>query len=499
MSRSASRRITDTSQTQPAARTVVPRAGRRERLLLVLMCSTQFLNVANISSVNIALPDIAADLGFSAATLPWVVSAYLLTFAGFLLVSGRIADLVGRRKVLTIGFAIFAVCTLADAVAVNPQMLVAARAVQGIGAAATIPAALGILTTTFTEASARSRAVAAFGAAGAVGFASGLILGGVVTGPLGWRWVFGLTVAPAVALLALTLRFVPRDATSGLARGGVDVIGAVTATTGLLGLVFALTNAGRSGWGSPGTLTALITGVVLLGAFLWAQARVREPLMPLNLWRRPNLAAVMVIGFCLFAAWVGANFFLVLTLQQVLGYSAGEAAMALLPLAFGGLIFATLAGRLLPRTGPKPLLLVGLSGYAAGLGLMALIDTGTGYWPHIVGGILLAVAGNSVTFVAANVVALAHARLDEQSLVGGLFNTGMQVGGGLGLAIMSAVAAGQIASGSSTGAALLSGYQAAFWTAAGIAALGLLVTAAFLRTAGSKPSNRDSGPAPARR
>ncbi|MBA3409537.1 MAG: MFS transporter, partial [Geodermatophilaceae bacterium] len=240
-------------------------------------------------------------------------------------------------------------------------------------------------------------------------------------------------------------------------------------------------------------------GVVLLGAFLWRQARVPEPLMPLNLWRRPNLAAVMVIGFCLFAAWVGANFFLVLTLQRVLGYSAGEAAMALLPLALGGLIFATLAGRLLPRTGPKPLLLVGLTVYVAGLGLMAAIETGTSYWPHILVAILLAVAGNSITFVAANVVALAHARLDEQSLVGGLFNTGMQVGGGLGLAIMSAVAAGQIASGSSTGAALLSGYQAAFWTAAGIAALGLLVTAAFLRTAGSKPANRDSGPAPARR
>ncbi len=472
---------------------MMPGPGRRAWLLLLLMCSTQFLNVANISSVNIALPDIAADLGFSAATLPWVVSAYLLTFAGFLLVSGRIADLFGRRKVLTIGFTIFAASTLVDAVAVNPQMLVAARAVQGIGAAATIPAALGILTSTFIEASARSRAVAAFGAAGAVGFACGLILGGVVTGPLGWRWVFGLTAVPAVVLLALTFRFVPRDATSDLATGRVDVIGALTATSGLLGLVFALTNAARSGWGSPGTLSALIGGVVLLGAFLWAQARVREPLMPLSLFRRPDLAAVVVIGFCLFAAWVGANYFLVLTLQRVLGYSAGEAAMALLPLAIGGLIFATLAGRLLPRTGPKPLLVVGLTVYVAGLGLMAVIETGTGYWPHILVAIVLAVAGNSITFVAANVVALASARLDDQSLVGGLFNTGMQVGGGLGLAIMSAVAAGRINAGSSTGA-LLSGYQAAFWTAAGIAALGLLITAALRRAIASEPSTRTSGP-----
>lgn len=462
---------------------------RRPWLLLVLMCSTQFLNVANISSVNIALPDIAADLGFSEATLPWVVSAYLLTFAGFLLVSGRIADLAGRRKVLTTGFAIFALCTLVDAVAVNPQMLVAARAVQGIGAAATIPASLGILTTTFTEASARSRAVAAFGAAGAVGFASGLILGGVVTGPLGWRWVFGLTAAPAAVLLVLTFLFVPRDPTRGSASGRVDVVGALTATTGLLGLVFALTNASGSGWGSLGTLTALIAGLALLGAFLLVQARVREPLMPLSIWRRPNLAAVMVIGFCLFAAWVGANFFLVLTLQRVLGYSATEAALALLPLAIGGLICATLAGRLLPRIGSKPLLIVGLMVYVAGLGLMAGIDTGSEYWPHVLAAIVLAVAGNSVTFVAANVVALAHARLDEQSLVGGLFNTGMQVGGGLGLAVMSAVAAGQIDACLST-EALMSGYQAAFWTATGIAALGLLVSAVFIRPAGSE-SSRD--------
>lgn len=460
----------------PGARTRVPRAW----LLVALMCSTQFLNVANISSVNIALPDIAADLGFSDATLPWVVSAYLLTFAGFLLVSGRIADLVGRRKVLTTGFAIFAACTLLDAVAVNPEMLVAARAVQGIGAAATIPAALGILTSTFTETSARSRAVAAFGAAGAVGFASGLILGGLVTGPLGWRWVFALTVAPAALLLLLTFLFVPRDLPSARIGGRVDLIGALTATVGLLGLVFALTNANRAGWGSLGTLSALIGGLVLLGAFLLVQAKVGQPLMPLSIWRRPNLAAVMAIGFCLFAAWVGANFFLVLTLQRVLGYSPTEAAMSLLPLAVGGLIFATLTGRLLPGTGPKPLLIVGLTVYVAGLALMATIDTGSGYWPHILVAILLAVAGNSITFVAANVVAVAHARPDEQSLVGGLFNTGMQVGGGLGLAVMSAVAAGRI-EGALSSEALLSGYQAAFWTAAGIAALGLLVTAVFLR------------------
>jgi len=258
------------------------------------------------------------------------------------------------------------------------------------------------------------------------------------------------------------------------------VLGAATATSGLLGLVFALTNASRSGWGSAVTLTALLGGIALLGAFLLVQARVRDPLMPLGIWRRPDLATVMVIGFCLFAAWVGGNYFLVLTLQRVLDYSATEAAMALLPLAVGGLIGATLAGRLLSRTGAKPLLIVGLGAYSVGFALLAQIDPDSRYWPHIFTAVVLTVAGNSVTFVAANVVALSHAGPDEQSLVGGLFNTGMQIGGGLGLAIMSVVAASRIG-GRTSDVALLVGYQAAFWTAGGIAVLALLIATALIR------------------
>ena len=452
------------------------RSVRRPGLLLVLMCSVQFLNVANISSVNIALPDIAAGLGFSEATLPWVVSAYLLTFAGFLLVSGRVADLVGRRKVLTTGLSVFAACAVLNCLAISAAMLVASRAVQGVGAAMAIPASLGILTSTFTERAERSRAVAAFGAAGAVGFAAGLILGGLVTDPLGWRWVFGLTVVPAALLLALTFLLVPRD--TGAGGGRVDVVGALLATLGLLGFVFALTNAGRSGWAAAPTLVALAGGAALIGTFLLRQARVPEPLMPFRVWRRPGFAAVMGIGFCNFAAWVGANFFLSLTLQRVLGYTPTRAALALLPLALGGLVFATLAGRLLPRTGARPLLVAGLTGYAAGFALLALTTETSGYWLHVLPAILLAVAGNATTFVASNVVALAHAPGDEQSLVGGLFNTSMQVGGGLGLAIMSAVAAARI--GDDTSAALLPGYQAAFWTAVALAGLALLITVVFV-------------------
>jgi len=453
---------------------------RRPQLLLVLLCSTQFLNTVNLSSVNIALPDIAAELRFSEANLPWVIAAYALTFGGFLLVGGRLADLVGRRKVLAVGFAIFGVFTLVDALATSPAMLIAARGLQGVGAAISIPASLGILTNAFTERSERSRAVAAFAAAGAVGFASGLVLGGIVTDALGWRWVFGLTVPPVVVLLALTFAFVPPDPAGSHAGGRVDLPGALTATTGLLGLVFALTNAGEAGWSAPTTLIALVTGITLLGLFLLLQAWVREPLMPLHLWRQPNFAAVMVIAFCLYACWVGMTYFLALTLQEVLGYSPTEAALALLPLTVGGVIGSTIAGRVLPRTGAKPLLVLGLSLYIAGIALAAFIDGDSTYWLHIFAAISLTAVGIPLAFVSSNVTALADAGPHEQSLLGGLFNTGVQVGGGLGLAVMSAVAATRIGRGDS-GNALLPGYHAAFWTAVVIAALGLLIALFLVR------------------
>lgn len=469
------------------SRVVATRSGPNIRgLLLVAMCSTQFLNVASISSVNIALPDIADSLNFSPATLPWVVSAYLLTFAGFLLVSGRAADLLGRRKVLVTGFVVFAVCAAVNALAVNAEMLIAGRAVQGIGAAASIPASLGILTSTFTEPAARSRAVAAFGAAGAVGYASGLVLGGIVTGPLGWRWTFGLTVPPALILIAVILLVVVAD--PGREPGGarVDVLGAVTSTTGLLAIVFALTNAGSAGWAATSTLATLIGGIVLLGAFALVQKTARHPLIPAGVWRRPDVVAIVVIGFCLFAAWVGTGFFLSLTLQRVLGYSAIEAALALLPLAVGGMVFATLAGRLLPRTGTKTMLVGGLTVYSAGIVLMTGFTGDTEYWPHVFVAIMLAVAGNALTYVASNVAALAHAPLGEQSVVGGLFNTALQLGGGLGLAIMGLAAATHTAAGASP-EDLLAGYRVAFGTAALIAVAGLTVATLFLRS-GSSPS-----------
>jgi predicted MFS family arabinose efflux permease len=279
----------------------------------------------------------------------------------------------------------------------------------------------------------------------------------VVTDALGWRWVFGLTAPPVAVLLALTFLLVPPDR-AGRRHGRVDLPGALSATAGLLCLVFALTNAGDTGWAAPTTLIALSAGIALLALFLGLQARVREPLMPLRVWTLPNFAPVMAIAFCLYASWTGVIFFLALTLQNVLGYSPTEAALALLPIAIGGYIGSTLAGRLLPRTGPRHLLTIGLSLYVAGIVLMAFIDGRSDYWFHIFAAVTLAIAGNSLTFVSSTVTALAHSGADEESLVGGLFNTGVQVGGGLGLAVMSAVAATRIDPGAS-GEALLAGRQ----------------------------------------
>lgn len=454
---------------------------RRPKLVLVLLCSTQFLNVVALSSVNIALPDIAADLGLSVAGRSWIVAAYALAFGGFLLVGGRVADLVGRRKVLIVGFAVFAACALLDALATSPEMLIGARALQGLGAAIAIPASLGILTNIFAEGGERSRAVAAFGAAGAVGFACGLILGGLITDTLGWRWVFGLTAPVTVAVLGLVVALVPRDPPDGHADGGVDLVGAFTAAAGLLGLGFGFNRAAEIGWGAPPTLLAVASGCALLIAFIYSQARRPEPLMPLRLWKLPNFTAVMAIGFCAYAAWTGMTFFLALTLQEVLGYSATEAALALLPLAVGAYLGSTLAGRLLPRTGPKPLLVAGLALFASGLALTATIDAEAAYWPQIFLAISANALGLSMTFVSANVTALADAELEEESLVGGLFATVAQgVGGGLGLALLSAVVVARIDPGASE-AALLPGYQAAFWAATSITLVALAVAVLAVR------------------
>ena len=451
--------------------------GGRDRLVLVLLCSAQLCNVISLSSVNIALPDIARDLGFSEPARAWIVSAYALAFGGSLLVAGRAADLFGRRRILVAGCSVFAAATLLDALATTPGMLIAARTVQGVGAATMVPAALGLLTSHFVSPAERSRAVAAFGAAGAVGFAAGLVLGGAVTEAVGWRWVFALTIPLVLAVIVGVLALVTPDSPGSRARGRIDVAGASIATVGLVALGFGLNRAATAGFGAPESWMALGASVVLLGVLAAVEARVRDPLIPLGVWGLPDLTATLAIAFCVYAAWLGMTFFVALTLQEALGYEPTEAAVALLPLAAGAHLGSTAAGRLLPRCGPRVLLVGGTALFATGLAITATIDAGSSYWPRILIAVLASSLGLSVTFVTCNVLALAHAPPEDESLVGGLFATVAQgVAGGVGVAVAAAVAALRTEAGA-MGAALVPGYQAAFWTATGLAVAGLLLAA----------------------
>lgn len=445
----------------------------RQRLLLAV-CAAPFLNLVNLSSVNLALPDIAAELAFSEAALQWVVSSYALAFAGVVLLGGRLADLYGGRRVMSAGFALFGVSALVAAVAPSAWLLVVARGLQGVGAALMVPAGLEVIGRTFRGDRERARAVASFGVGGAVGFAAGLVIGGLVTELLGWRWLLGLNAPVALALAVLVLAWVPgREATPGT----LDLPGALVSTAGLVALVYGLTGAAERGLGAPGTVAALAAAVVLLAAFLVVQARTARPLMPLRVWRAPGFAPVIAATACLYAGWVGANYFLALTLQQVLGYSAVAAALALLPIAVGGFVVSTLAGRLLPRTGARPLLIVGFTLYGLGLAVLAGIGP---EWSYLAIGplLVLIITGQALAYVSANVAAIATAADGEQGLAGGLFNVALQVGGGVGLAVLASVSAAV----NDGGVDRLGGYQAAFWAATAITALGLAVVVAFVRS-----------------
>jgi len=285
-------------------------------------------------------------------------------------------------------------------------------------------------------------------------------------------------------LLILTFVLVRESHEEEKADGRVDLPSAFTATGGLLGLTFAFTNAGKDGWLAPATLAGLAVGVALLALFLRLQARTDDPLLPFSVWRRPNFAAILGVGVCFYAAWTSVIYYLALSFQRVLGFSPTVAAGALLPLAIGGLIGTTVVGRVLPRTGPKPLLVGGLSVCAVGVGLMSLIRIDTAYWPFIFAAAVVAVLGNSFAFVSANVTASAGVEPEDQSLISGLFFTSLMVGGSVGLAVVSAVAGAP--SGGGSPEELLPAYQAAFRTAAGILVLGVVVTLVFVRTASSK-------------
>jgi len=465
--------------------------ARRRSLTLVLCCMAQFMVVLDVSIVNVALPSIAADLGFTPSSLAWVVNAYTLAFAGFLLLGGRAADLLGRREVFAGGLALFAVASLAGGLAQGELTLVAARAAQGLGGAIVAPATLSILTTGFPEGHERNRALGLWGAMGAIGGASGALLGGLLTEALSWRWILIINV-PIGLLGAMAALHVVRSArpVAGATRQ-FDLAGALSVTLGLVVLTYGIVESGAHGWGSARTLLTLAGGAALLVLFLVVEGRLAaRPLVPLRIFASRALSAANVVVFCLggsvFAMW----YFVSLYLQQVLGYSPIEAGLAFLPMPLTIAACTQPATRLTGRHGAGPVLAGGMALIAAGMGLFATIAVDGGYASDVLAPALLCSAGIGFSFVPVTIAATAGVHRAEAGLASGLVNTSRQMGGSIGLALLATVAtqhSAALAGDLSRAEALTEGFQRAFALGAAFALAGTLVSALALR-----------GPAPRR-
>lgn len=405
---------------------------------LAVLALSQLMVVLDTTIVNVALPSIQGALHFSSeADLQWVINAYILTFGGFLLLGGRVADRYGRRLVFVSGVVLFGAASLACGLANSSALLVAARAFQGLGAAFMAPAALSLLTVIFTEGEQRNRALGVWAAIAGAGGAVGLLAGGLLTTEVSWRWVFFVNLPVAALTVVASMRLIgeSRDPVAG----GFDVPGAVTGTAGLAALVFALVRANVWGWGSAKTILLLAAAAVLLTAFVLLQLRERHPLVPPRLFRNRTLVGADVGMLIAGAGLFGVFFFLTLYLQDVLGYSALKTGVAYLPLTVTLVISAGLGSRILGRVGTRPILVTGLVLAAAGLALLARISPTTGYL-DVLPSLVIIGTGMGATFVSITSSAVAGVRQEDTGVASALLNASQQVGGSLGLAVLTAVA-----------------------------------------------------------
>jgi EmrB/QacA subfamily drug resistance transporter len=458
-------------------------------LALVLLAAAQFVVVLDASIVNVALPSIGDALDFSQENLPWVVNAYVLTFGGFLLLGGRTADLLGRRRVFMAGLMLVAVASLAAGFAATEGQLIVARAAQGLGAAIISPAALSIVTTIFRDGAERNKALGVWGAVAGAGGAAGVLLGGILTDGLGWEWVLWVNVPVSLVAFALAPRLIAESRASEEDRV-FDVAGAVTVTAALSLLVYAVVDANDAGWGSSKTLGLIGVALVLLAAFVAIELRARKPLVPFSIFRIRTLTGANVVGVLVGASLFSMFFFISLYMQQVLGYSAIHAGLSYLPLALTIMASAGIASGLVTKVGYKPVLAVGLLFIVAGLAWFSRISVGGSFTSDILGPSLLAAAGLGFSFVTTTIAAVSGVEESQSGLASGLINTSQQVGGALGLAVLSSIATSRtadvFASGSNEGAALTEGFQAAFLGGSAIALLGFVLTLVLIKGSDSR-------------
>jgi len=460
-----------------------PERDPRRWKALTLVCAAFFMTVLDVSIVNVALPSIGRSLDFSRENLQWVITAYSISFGGLLLLGGRAADLLGRRRVFMVGVIVFTLASFLCGLAWSEGVLIAARAIQGLGAAIISPAALSIITTTFDEGPERNKALGIWGAIGGSGAAVGVLLGGVLTKYLGWEWIFFVNVPVGVAAFLLAPRFV-RESRSDRASSP-DVAGALTVTSGLALLVYAVSQAPSYGWGSTRTILELVVAAALLLVFLLIETRVRYPLMPLRIFRVRTVAGANVAGLLL-GAVVFSNFFLLtLYVQNVLGYSALKTGLTFVATAGTAVLWAGLAQALVTRIGPKPVMAIGFVAMIAGMLWYTQIPVHASYWSDLLPGYLLVGFALPFSFIPVSIAALAGVEAHEAGLASGLINTAQQIGGAIGVAVTSSVSISHFNNLRDTGdafpVAFTSASQWAFWVTVGISVAGLAATLALVR------------------
>lgn len=468
---------------------------KQQNKILWLLALTMFLVVLDSAIVNVALPAIKEALHFDTSTLQWVLTAYILTFGGFLMLGGRIADLYGRRNVLVWGIGGFTLFSLLLGLSTSDVMMIALRAFQGLAAAFMAPTALSILLTTFEEGPARNKALSIWSIVASGGAAAGVFLGGLLTQYLGWRWCFFVNVPIGILAVVGVMKYIPAHIKEDRDKH-LDLPGAVLITSGLIALVYALTLAVGSGWGAPTTLTSLGLSIALLAAFIWNETKAKHPLVPLSIFRIRNVSGGNLVMIPISAGALGMFFFLSMYVQNILKFSPVISGLAFLPIPILIGAISMKAPKWLGKFGFKPLIIVGTSLIAIGTFILSFLGTDSSYLFHMLPAFILLAAGFGLSFVSVTVASTAGVPGNEAGLASGLINTSQQIGGALGLAILAVIASSvtiqDSAAGQTLAQATVHGYQLAFLSASALMAIALIIAIFVIRTPQSHPNNAPS-------
>jgi EmrB/QacA subfamily drug resistance transporter len=449
---------------------------------LAVVCAAFFMTVLDVSIVNVALPSIGKGLHFAQDDLQWVITAYAITFGGFLMLGGRAADLLGRRRVFVTGVVVFTIASFFCGLAWSEGVLIASRAVQGLGAAIISPAALAIIMTTFDEGAERNKALGIWGAIGGGGAAVGVLAGGVLTKYLGWEWIFFVNVPVGAIALGLTPRFVRESRAER--ESSPDVLGAVAVTSGLALLVYAVSTAPAHHWGSAKTLLLLAASVALLAAFLVIEARTKDPLMPFHIFRIRTVSGANISALLLGASLFANFFLLTLYVQDVLGWSALRTGLTFIATAGSAVLWAGVAQALVTRFGAKPIMVIGFVGMLAGMLWYTTIPVHGSYWSDLLPGYLIIGFAIPFAFIPVSIAALAGIEHHEAGLASGIFNTAQQIGGAIGVAMVSSVSISRfnhLVPTKGFAQAFTSGTRYGFWACVVVSVIGLLAVLALVR------------------